>query len=155
MLSAASHSAQPPESRRYVPARQNEHCDAPASDVVPEGVKGSAGGAPMGAEAWPPNEGVNMFQRESIAALASASDTKPPGAPRAGWNIDQLASMAAFAASCSDEVAGAANAATGAETMGAAAQAGFYWGTLRANFQAEFGPSVCYRVGPMFSKKKH
>ena len=32
---SAPQSAQPPASRRYVPARQNVHCDAPASDVVP------------------------------------------------------------------------------------------------------------------------
>ena len=29
------HSTQPPFSERYVPARQNMHCVAPASDVVP------------------------------------------------------------------------------------------------------------------------
>ena len=32
---SAPQSTQPPASRRYVPARQNVHCDAPGSDVVP------------------------------------------------------------------------------------------------------------------------
>ena len=35
-LLSAPQSTQPPDSCRYVPARQKEHCDAPASDVVPE-----------------------------------------------------------------------------------------------------------------------
>ena len=34
---SAPHSAHPPLALRYVPARQNEHCAAPASDVVPFG----------------------------------------------------------------------------------------------------------------------
>ena len=32
---SAPHSTQPPLSERYVPARQNTHCVAPASDVEP------------------------------------------------------------------------------------------------------------------------
>ena len=58
--SSEPHTSQPPLDERYVPARQNSHCVAPALDVVPA-AHGSQSDAPGCAENVPAGHSSTML----------------------------------------------------------------------------------------------